>query len=501
MKKIIFVLGIITLVFSVVLGIQTGGNLTYAIATEPVGFDPNLTTALASFKILSYVYDGLLRYNRNMEIVPDLAENYTVPNPYTIIFTLKKDVKFHDGSLLTVNDVLFTFKRIMDPSFGSPAISYFSGVVDKIEALNDDQIEFKLKVPMASALLPVFTFVNCSIVSEKFVKSGANLQLETDGTGPFYIKQYVPGNYILLEKNPNYFITGEPYLDSIKFTIMPEEILRVSALRSNRIDIADIDNPSDLVILPKNQFEIYETPSLNYYLVGLNTARKPFDNKLVREALSYAINREEIIKMVAAGEGIITGPLSPSLKNWALPLDDFPEYNYNPIKAKELLKEAGYPNGFSFELLTSPKYGFDKIAQVIKDQLAKVGINANINLVEWGIFIKDWREKNFDAFISLNGGSTDPDIQLYRTFYSNGITNVFNFSNAQVDQLLNAGRSATNTIERQNIYDNLQKILVSESPVIFLYSPINIVASLKNVEGFEILPNGDMTLTTTWIKQ
>ncbi len=500
MKKIIFFVGMISLIFSVVLGVQKGGNLIYAIGTEPVGLDPNLTTALASFKILSYVYDGLLRYNRNMEIVPDLAENYVVPNPYTIIFTLRKDVKFQDGSLLTANDVLFTFKRIMDPSFGSPAISYFAGVVDRVEKINDNQIEFKLKVPMASALLPVFTFVNCSIISEQFVKSGANLQLETDGTGPFYIKQYVAGNYVLLQRNPNYFIKGEPYLDSIKFLIMPEEILRVSALRSGRVNLADIDNPSDLVMLPKNQFNIYETPSLNYYLIGLNTARKPWDNKLVREALNYAINREEIVKMAASGEGIVTGPLSPSLKNWALPLNDFPEYQYNPTKAKELLTEAGYPNGFSFELLTSSRYGFDRIAQIVKDQLAKVNINANITLVEWGIFIKDWREKNFDAFISLNGGSTDPDIQFYRTFYSNGVTNVFNFSNTRVDQLLIAGRSATNTLERKSIYDQLQEVLVSESPVIFLYSPMTIVAGLQNVEGFEILPNGNMTLATTWIK-
>ncbi|PNS00363.1 ABC transporter substrate-binding protein [Petrotoga mexicana DSM 14811] len=487
MKKIFVVLSVLTLV---IFGFsqQNGGVLQIGIETEPVGFDPNLVTAFASFRILENVYDGLLKYDENMNLVPNIAEKYEVPDPNTIIFTIRDNVYFHNGEKLTIEDVLYTFERIMDEEVGSPAAAYYSEV-ESIEVLDSKRIQFKLKVPMANTLLINFASTNSAIVSKEFVETGNNLQLKTNGTGPFFMSEYVPGDHITLEKNSNYFIPNQPYLDKIIFRIMPEEISRVTALRNGDVDLIEIKEPLSLRSLQSNNYKVYRQPALSYYLLGFNTTREPLNNPRVRSALSLAIDREEIINMVAFGEGTITGPINPTVQPWTITPENFEEYEYNPEKAKSILAEVGYPNGFEFNIMTASRYSFDKIAQVIQSQLSKIGVKVNIELVEWGIFLNRWGESDFDSFISLNSGSIDPDVQFYRTFHSNGSTNVFLYNNSIVDKLLEEGRKEPNVVERIKIYNQLQNILVKEAPILFLYSPNVLYASQSYVEGFKPLAN------------
>jgi len=500
MKKIFLVLSILTLV---IFGFsqQSGGVLQIGIETEPVGFDPNLVTAFASFRILENVYDGLLKYDENMNLIPNIAEKYEVPDPNTLIFTIRDDVYFHSGQRLTVEDVLYTFERIMDKEVGSPAAAYYSEV-ENIEVLDSKRIQFKLKVPMANTLLINFASTNSAIVSKEFVKAGNNLQLKTNGTGPFFISEYVPGDHITLEKNSNYFIPEQPYLDKIVFRIIPEEISRVTALRNGDVDLIEIKEPLTLRSLQSNSFKIYRQPVLSYYLLGFNTTREPLNNPRVRSALSLAIDREEIINMVAFGEGTVTGPMNPTVQPWAISPENFEEYEYNPEKAKSILAEVGYPNGFEFNIVVASRYNFDKIAQVIQSQLSKIGVKVNIELVEWGIFISKWRESDFDSFVSLNSGSIDPDVQFFRTFHSNGSTNVFLYNNSIVNKFLEGGRKEPNVVERIKIYNQLQKILVKEAPILFLYSPNVLYASQNYVEGFKPLANESLIfLRGTWIEE
>jgi peptide/nickel transport system substrate-binding protein len=196
-----------------------------------------------------------------------------------------------------------------------------------------------------------------------------------------------------------------------------------------------------------------------------------------------------IVKAVAFDEATVTGPLNPELDFWALQPNQFEEYSYNPSKAKQLLAEAGYPNGFEFEIVAAQRYNFDKVAQVIQAQLAEIGVTAKINLVEWGIFISKWRESDFDSFISMNSGSIDPDIQFNRTFRTGGSTNVFLYSNPEVDDLLDRGRSESDMNARKLIYEEVQRKLVEESPILFLYSPNTLFASNNSVKGFRSLAN------------
>ncbi|HPE69225.1 MAG TPA: ABC transporter substrate-binding protein [Thermotogota bacterium] len=468
------------------------GNLKFAIETEPVGLDPHLITAFASHRILENVYDGLLMYDAEMNLVPALAESFEIVDPNTVVFTLRSNVTFHDGSPLTMEDVLYSFERIRDPNMGSPAASYYTEV-SSIRDLGDNRLEFKLNVPMVAPLLHNLAGVNSSIVSKEFVESGANMQLQTNGTGPFQIAEYVAGDHITLQKCANFYEQGIPKLDSITFVIIPEEIGRVSALRNGDVHLAKISEPVSLNMLSANAFTIYRQPVLSYYLLGLNDQAGALADPRVRRAISMAIDREALIKMVAFGEAAVTGVMNPTVEAWAVPPSAFPEFSYNPQKAKELLEEAGYGDGFSFSITAAARYNFDKVAQVIQAQLAQVGIQANLDMVEWGIFIQKWRDIDFDSFVSMNGGSVDPDKQLYRTFHSEGSTNKFHFSNARVDELLEAGRLETNLQKQYEIYAELQYLLVEESPFIFLYSPNNLFASTLRVSGFSPMPNESLT--------
>ena len=478
-----------------------GGTLKLALETEPVGLDPSVVTAFASHRILELVYSSLLTYDREMNLVPDLAESYEIPDPQTLIFKIRKNVKFHDGTPLTVEDVLFTFKRITDPKTGSPILSYFKDL-EKVEDMGENKVLFKFKKPVVMSILPVFASANTAILSKKFVESGENLMLKTNGTGPFILKEYVAGDHITLVKNANYYIPGLPKLDEVRIIFMPEEISRVTALKTGQVDLALINETLSLRSLPETRFTVFRKPVLSYYLLGLNTKRKPLDDPRVRLAISYAVDREKLVKLVAMGEGQVTGPLSPLLKKWAVPLSELPGYKRDVEKAKELLRKAGYPNGVSFKVMTSRKYNFDRIAQVLKDQLKDAGIDLQIELVEWGIFIKRWKERDFDSFVSLNSGSIEPDIQLYRTFHTGGSTNVFGYSNPLVDKLLDEGKKETNFEKRREIYAKIQKILAEESPVIFLYSPNKIYVGQKYVKGFEVLSNEKISfLKETYIEK
>ncbi len=500
MKKaiIIFMVAMLISVAAFANAPKSGGRLVMALNTEPVGLDPTLVTAFASHRVLELVYGGLLRFDEKMNLVPHIASEMEIPNPYTIVFTIREGVRFHDGTLLTVEDVLFTFNRILDPAVQSPAASFYAQV-SSVETLGANKVIFILKAPVASVILPNFATGNSSIISKKFVESGANLQLATNGVGPFILKEFVAGNYLHFVKNPHYFEPGLPYLDELRFVIIPEEISRVSALKSGNVDLIQLSEPLNLGQFPESQWMIDRTPVLSYYLLGFNASRPPLDNPDVRNALNYAINREAIIQVVTFGEAMPTGVLNPSL-DWAIPPSELPEYTYNPAKAKELLTKAGYPNGFEFSITAAQRFNFDKVAQVIQAQLLEVGVRAHINIVEWGIFIANWRESDFDSFVSMNSGSVEPDIQLNRTFRTGGSTNVFQYGNPKVDELLDLGIETVDQAKRKLVYEELQRILVADSPILFLYSPNNIHVGKLSVNGFLTLPTeSTVFLKQTWI--
>jgi len=363
-------------------------------------------------------------------------------------------------------------------------------------------VKISLSGPLPS-LLEGLASNNLAIVPKEVVDKEGNLQKVAVGTGPFMLQEWLPDNSMTLVKNPNYFEKGSPSLDKIIFRVIPEQASLYAGVKSGELDMATISQGAIILqALKDGSVNVMRKPSINLRTFGFNTTRKPFDDVRVRQALAMALDRGEIIKAAEFNMGQASGPLPVAVKLWAKDPATLPFAKPDLAKAKKLLADAGFPNGFAFNIVTAATYegGLD-VAQVVQSQLAKIGVKANLDVVEWGVYIDRWVKRDFDSMVEIRGGSSDPDRFLYRTLYSTGGVNNFLFKDADVDKLLDQGRSLTKVADRKPVYDKLQVMLTEKAPVIFLYSPMEVQVLSKRVSGFKQVGNGSLFyLTYTTVK-
>ncbi|GHF42656.1 peptide/nickel transport system substrate-binding protein [Deinococcus metalli] len=481
--------------------VTRGGTLQLAVDQSPVGLDPHVATAFSTFVVTGQIYEGLLDIDPALKIRPLLASKYTRSDDgLTYTFTLRSGVKFHNGDPFTAADVVYSMNRVKDSKTASPLASRLASVTS-VKASSPTQVTFTLSKPYAPFLSEVATI---AIVDQKYVEGGGNLQRAAVGTGPFVLKQWIPDTALLLDKNPSYWAKGQPYLDGLKFNIVPDASTRQLGLQSGTYQfLPNIDASVAVTLKGARSVQLLRSQDLAYSLLGMNVTRKPFDDPRVREALNYAINRPEIVQGVYFGDAQPGGPIPPALKAYATPVNNFPCYSYNPAKARDLLRQAGYPNGVDFSILTfSTIKTVADTAQVLQAELAPAGFRAKIDIQEFGSFVQNWRNSNFDAFVSQNGGSIDPDGQLYRTVVSGGSTNVFKYKDPAVDALLEQGRSTTSNGSRVRTYAQLQKTLACRGPLAFLAYGALYSAARSEVRGFTPNPTRSLAaLKTTWISK
>jgi len=481
------------LVASLLLAIALGGAalaqgvLEIATDTAPVGLDPHKVTAFSSFVVIGQIYDGLVEVNADLAVEPALAESWTVSDDgLTYVVQLRQGVRFHNGRTMTADDVVYSYERIVDPETASPQASRFAQVESAV-ATGEYEVTFTLSQPFAPF---VSNLANLYVVPQEAVSEFGDLQQNAVGTGPFMLDEIVPDTYVSLLKNPNYFREGLPKLDGLRYNIVPEASTRAAGMRTGAYQlIPDVDPATAETLRGVAGVELLGVQDLAYTLLGLNVSREPFDDPRVRMAINYAIDRDEIVEAVYFGNAVPGGPLSPGLAEWALDTSEFACYATDLDMARQLLADAGYPNGFDTEILT---FGTIQVvsdtAQVLQAQLAQVGINANVNVAEFGTFVQDWTNSNFDMFVSLNGGSSDPDGYLHRTFVTGGSTNVFKYSDEEVDQWLEAGRTTSDQAARYDIYADLQRKLACEGPIAHIAYGTLFTAVADEVEGFQNMP-------------
>ncbi len=491
-----FVIVILALVLSLPLAAQTYAaptkvTLTLGVDQEVVGLDPNKVTAFSSFRRIDLLYNKLVTYDPGLHIVGDLASSWDTPDNRTYVFHLRPNVRFHDGTPLTADDVVFTIERILDPQTASPARSYLDAV-DTVTAVDPLTVRLHLKYPLASTLAGLASG-NAAIVEKAAVLKNGDLQKTEAGTGPFMLAEWVPDNYMRLERNPNYFKRGDPKVDEVIIRVIPEEASLLAGLRSRSLDMATISDGSVVKQAQGDRtLQVVQAPSLNLRIFSFNTTRPPFNNPRVRDAIAYAIDRQAIVAAAEFGFGEVSGPVPAPDKVYALPVSSFPEYHTNPARAKQMLQEAG-AGSTSFNIVASPTYeGGLAVAQVIQAQLRAIGLNPTIDNVEWGTYINRWVKRDFDTMVELRGGDPDPDRFLYRTFYSTGAVNNFLFKDTTVDQLLDRGRVHLTVAERKPIYDDAQRALVTDAPAVFLYTPYTSQVLQSYVKGFRIIPTGSL---------
>jgi peptide/nickel transport system substrate-binding protein len=453
-----------------------------------VGFDPALVTASSSLDLISVIYERLVAFDETGQPQPVLAASWETPDDLTYTFTLRQGVTFHNGKALTAEDVKRTFDRIRAVTTESPWASQFA-TVDEVEVVDSRTVAFHLNAPYGPFLATL------SSAYASIVPAGDAIDLAETmvGTGPFALERHTPDVETVMVANAAYWQAGVPLLASVRWRVLPEESARLDAIRTGEIHLTPIADPLTVQSAEQSErVEVLEQDTTDYYLLGLNCAEPPFDDPKVRRALSLAIDRQAIVDGVLSGYGQVTGPIVPTMGDWAQPVEQLPTYNVDREKATALLEETG-ASDLSFTILVGSLYReFAGIAAAIRDQLAEIGVTVELEPVEWGTFLDRWFARDFQSFVSYNASGNDPDSALYPAFHTDGSVNAYQFSDEEIDRLLESGRTMTDPESRRSVYQNLEIALAEEAPAVFIATRVAFFAERDSVEGFQ------PTATQTW---
>lgn len=498
-----------TLAFALTLGLavpgmvaaQTpvkGGILKAAWTQEPASLDPHVSSAYSSFQILENVLDTLVTVDTKGKIIPALAISWkSSDDGKTWTFTLRPGVKFSNGRALTAADVVFCLNRLKDPKTGSGNAYRLKGVTS-ITAPNSSTVVLKLDKARTNILGDL-----TSKATAIFAKEGvANKTVTTApiGTGPFKIASYQPGVGVKLTRNPNYWQKGLPYLDGVDIRIVPDEGVRRSSLVSGDVDWVMAVPPQDIPSLKSNnKLSIDSIPAFSYWYIGVNTKRKPLDQKPVRQALAEVINRGQIVQGAIFGQGTVNQSPIPVNNEFG---SKYAPYTGSLEKAKALLAKGGVGQGFETSIMVTGQYAESvRIAQILQAQLAPLGIKANIRTLEWAQWLEEQGKGNYDLYVLSWNAMIDPDEYFYAQQRTGEGFNFTGYSNPALDKLLDQARVSTSDVQRKTLYSQINKIVVDDAPYIYLYNPANVNAYSTKVHGYQARADQAIKFVNTWISK
>ncbi len=474
------------------------GFLTVALRSDPLYLNPVLASEMSSQTVNSLIFNSLVKYNENLEIIPDLAENWETNEQGNIwIFHLRKDVKWHDGNQLTSRDVKFTFEKLFDKSTNTfnRGLFQIDGKNPSIETPDMYTVKFTLPRPFAPFISNI---AQMGIIPEHLM-SGRDINRDPFnshpvGTGPFVFKEWKSSEKVYLKANDAYF-RGKPRLKGVVFIIIPSSESRRIALMTNSVDISDI-TPEDLPLLEKGKnITIYRWDQFVYYYLGFDLTQQPFADKKVRQAINYAIDKNTIISAIFKNNAVrATGPIPKASSFYSGQIET---YDINTDYAKQLLAESGWgknkdglleKDGKKLEFETIYPSGnapCEKAAVFIQAQLKSAGIKMNLKAMEFSALINNCYPGKFQAIILNWVENIDPD--CYTEWHSSQMgdlgMNFMSYSDSKTDKLLEEGRLNTNTDRRKAIYGELQKQITDDSPYVFLWTPKGLAAINNRVKG------------------
>ncbi|MEJ7624413.1 MAG: ABC transporter substrate-binding protein [Pyrinomonadaceae bacterium] len=465
---------------------QYGGTVVVAVSADPGGLNPAITTQGGVHLICGSIFSGLVAQDFDLNPVPDLAESwYVSPDGKTYTFFLARNAEFHDGVPLTSEDVRFTFEELL-LKYHSRTRASMGENLTRILTPDAHTVVFEFARPYA-AFLQLIDVANAPIMPKHLYGNADPLtnpyNIKPVGSGPFKFQEWSKGDRISLVRNDRYFKTGKPYLDRVVYKVIPSSSSASIAFENGEIDYFTNPSPLDLErLLKMPNVTVTEKGREGYATVEtvvLNTTRGPLADVRVRRAMAYAIDKNYIVDKVAFGRGKpATGPISSALK-WAHN-PNVPKYGRDLLLAGQMLDEAGFnrdADGVRFRLKYVYAQGYAKIVEVLRDQLREVGIEIDLQLLEFAsavdaVYIK----KDFDlGFASFENGP-DPDIGVKRTVVSSNIgpipfSNGASYRNPRVDELFELAASETDKQKRAAYYFEVQEILVSDVPYLWIYEP------------------------------
>jgi peptide/nickel transport system substrate-binding protein len=467
---------------------DAGNTLIMARAVDATGLDPHTQTAFTSLQMLQLIYEPLVSTDANLNLQPALATGWEFSDDgMTLTFTLREGVKFHDGSDFTAEDVIASYNRILDEETASAArTNYLS--IDSMDAPDDYTVVFNLNKPDVP-LLAAMSSTNAVILSSDVIAND-DPALVTVGTGPFMLESRTPDETTKLTANSDWWGDG-PFIDGIEIRIIPDETSILAALRAGTIDFAIINDPLVATLLIDDaSIVLNRTPTLSYNVLQLRAAVEPLDQLEVRQAISCAIDRQEIVDSAALGEGRVTGPLT--MASYALPIDELFCYQQDIERAKELMATAGLEDGFTLDVMLAnaePPVA-TSIAQVIASQLEAINITVNIDAIEFSAYVDRWLAGDFTAAVALNGGTIDPYTMYARYWQVDArFQETAGYLDDTLDSLMKRGQVETDFDKRYEIFKELQLHLAETSPWIWLYSGYSYTAEQSYVKGWEPTAN------------
>lgn len=485
--------------------VQAGPARTFSIAVgiDADTLDPAGQTTTTVANMVDYMFETLVAMDwESGEVVPRLATSWEVsPDGLAYTFRLRQGVRFQDGTPFDARAVKFTFERLLNPDTRVP-IRYVYAAIDSVEAVDPYTVRFRLKNP-SGFLLGALTYTVAAIVSPEEVQriGSANLRLNPGraGTGPYRFVEWVHGDHITVERNPDYW-GDKPAYDRVVFRVMPDAGAREAALLAGDVQMAVLPPAPDVPALQRNpRVQVVAAPTVREIFLALNNQRKPFDDVRVRQAVNYALDKQTLINQVLFGlASVLDAPTTPFLFGYRRQQEG--GWPYDPQKARQLLAEAGYPNGFEADLLTpNGRYIQDyQFAQAIAAQLSRVGIRARVRTADWPTFVSEVVKPLDQTSIHMLvlGWATpypDADGELYGQFHSSqwpprGLAPSF-YRNERVDALLDEARRLADQERRRALYAEAQRLIWEDAPWAWLWSQKFYVAVDAGVEGVRITPD------------
>ena len=466
-----------------------GGEITVGIAQDlDNSLDPHLAVAAGTKEVMFNVFEGLVKPNADGELIPAVAERYEVSEDKTqYTFTLRDGITFHNGDAVTVEDIVYSINRCADDSEGTPLVPALSAV-QTVEATDEKTVVVTIDAPNNEFL----SYMTLAILPEDYTEQDT----APVGTGPFKFVSRSPQQNIVLERYDGYW--GTPaYLDKVTFQIVENPDALVMSLQSGALDLVAHLTYNQTTQLG-DDFNIVEGPMNLVQAIYLNNAVEPFDNETVRQALCYAIDVDEIMELTAEGHGTKVGTsIYPAFtKYYDESLND--AYPYDTEKAKELLTQAGYPDGFSMTITVPSNYTpHMNVAEVIVEQLSRVGITATINPVEWETWLSEtYMGRDFEStVVGFDASNLSAGALLNRWVSTDG-NNMINYNNPEYDSLMAQAAATTDDAQQTDLYKQAAALLSETAANVYIQDLPDFVLLKSNLEGYQFYPLYVMDLST-----
>lgn len=463
-----------------------GGSVVYGMTQDLASLDPHVDTDAGTRDVVFNLYEGLVKPTSDGGFIPAVASDYIISDDAkTYTFTLRDGITFHDGTPVTIEDVKYSIDRYAEIQGESSA---FSSLVDSVEVQDDKTLVVNLKESY-SEFLPMMTI---AIIPQSNEDPAGN----PIGTGPFKYVSYTPGQNLELEKYDGYWQEGVPSLDSVEFKFIADVDTAFVELQAGTIDILKYLTFAQAETLG-DDYNIVQGSMNLVHAMYLNSAYEPLSKTEVRQALCYAVDRDAINNFIFGGKSHIIGShMIPAMSKYYEPEAET-VYSYDPEKAKELLADAGYADGFDLEITVPSSYSQHvDSAQIIADELSQVGINVTLNQVEWSTWLQDvYKGGNFQATVIGFDGTLAPSDWL-KKYVTDDAKNFMHYSNTEYDDVFNTAYTTVDDDVKVENYKKAQMILAEDAAAVYIEDPANLVAVSKKFGGYTFYPTAaeDMSL-------